>query len=340
MEALSHLFAVKFKRQDILPRKASPRGDRVAIYGAPRSGKTSLLLSGAQNEPFLYIDLEDRRVSIEALNRELPAFAESNGIAFLAVDNYDRQLILPKNLSRIWIAQNEKRDLHGFKPHRIAPFDFEEFLAVSKNPDPGITFNEFLRGGALFEPHDEPQRTVALRRLLEMIAKRRLPVMEFMVLHSADRLTPHQVYGALKKKVKISKDTLYAFLREALDREILFTAQKWNSANAPVKFYAFDHALRDGVTFDKSLLKTFETMIALEMFKHNETVCYDDGIDLFLPEGAAAVIAAPFITKETMIERTKRIAHKVKRIEFVTMGFEAQYKTAEAAPFWDWALRA
>jgi predicted AAA+ superfamily ATPase len=340
METLSHLFAVKFKKQDILPRKNAPHGDRVAIYGAPRSGKTSLLLSGAQNEPFLYVDLEDRRVSIEALNRELPAFAKSNKIAFLAVDNYNERLILPTDLTRIWIAQHEKSSLTGFEPHRIAPFDFEEFLAVSKTPDPEIAFNEFLRGGALFEPHDEPHRTVALRRLLERIAKRQPPVMEFMVLHSADRLTPHQVYSALKKRVKISKDTLYAFLREALDREILFTAHKWDLAGAPAKFYAFDHALRDGVTFDKSLLKTFETMIALELLKHNETIYYDDGIDLFLPKSATAVIAAPFITKEAMIERTKRIAHKARRIEFVTMGFEAQYKIAEAAPFWDWALRA
>ena len=355
MEMLEHLFAVKYKKQDFFPRKNMPNAPRVVISGTPKSGKTSLLLHAAltQNEPFLYIDLADRRVSIERLNASLSAFATEQSLRFVCIDNYNSALALPA-VPRIWLTaarqtasqnapQTARQTPAGFTDHTLFPLDFEEYLSLSKHTDSELCFNDFLLGGCLPEifMQDEPFRSQKVCELLRLLCPnaQKEAALSFFLAHPAQPLTNHQVYSALKNSVKISKDTLYEWVQTLIDNFIVFRVPKFNAPNAPRKCYPFDHALKNALTFDKSLLKSFETMIALELIKRQKELFYDDGVDLLLPNEETIVLAAPFLTQAAMEAKMQKIGRRARRVEFVTMGFEAECDHGEAMGFWDWALQ-
>ncbi|GHV07625.1 hypothetical protein AGMMS50229_14760 [Campylobacterota bacterium] len=350
MEILGHLFAAKHKKQNALPRKNAPIGRRVAIAGAPGCGKTALLLSSAQeqNEPFLYIDLEDSRLDIAAISAALPQFLQENPVSFLAIDNYEASLSLPEFAGTIYLTHTGKPP-SGFINSMLFALDFEEFLAHSKTGDPKTSFDEFLRVGGLPEMthQDDLTRIKRSQERLKLVCEtaQKQQIFAWFLKKSAHTLTPHQAYTALKETIAISKNSLYDYLQTLLVRQMLFAVPKLDAPNAPRKFYAYDHALRDAITFDKSLWKTFETMIALEMIKHGRSFTYANGVDIYLQSQARAVIAAPFLTAAQIDDRLARIdpTLKLERIEFVTMGFEFSRnndrRTIEALPFWEWALK-
>ena len=116
---------------------------------------------------------------------------------------------------------------------------------------------------------------------------------------------------------------------------MLFAVPKLGALAAPRKFYPYDHALREAISFDLALHKTFETMIALELIKRGKTLYYADDIDLLVAQDDRAIIAAPFADKARLSERLKNVKTKVKKTEFITMGFAANLRAnAEALPFW------
>ncbi|MDR1450886.1 MAG: hypothetical protein LBI57_00925 [Helicobacteraceae bacterium] len=345
MDALSLLGAVKHKKHGLSPRKIALFGNRAAIIGAPRVGKSSLLLALAieSGKPFLYIDLTDDRVSIDEIEGDLGAYCAQNAVKLLAIDNYDDRLALDSGaIDTIWLTS--KKAVAGFATQTLFAFDFEEFMARSAKGDPQTGFDDFLRMGGLPELHiaDETERIrraqETLRSLCETSQKK--AIFAWFLRRAANALTPHQAYEALKPKIAVSKDTLYGYIETLIGSQTLFAAPKMGASAAPRKFYPYDHALREAISFDRALHKSFETMIALELIKRGKTLSYADEIDIFLEEEGRAIIAAPFADKERLRERLKSAKIKVKTTEFVTTGFAASLGAkAEALPFWEWAAR-
>lgn len=157
-------------------------------------------------------------------------------------------------------------------------------------------------------------------------------------------LTINQIYASLKDRLKISKDRLYKFFSQLENRYLIFAIPKLNAPNAPKKIYAFDHAIRSAITFNKNFAKTFETMVVLEAIKRGKTIYYDDGIDLIIANEKLAIIAQPFATKESVKSKATSVAqkHQLDKIVFITMGFEYEMGVdgamIEAVAFWEWAL--
>ena len=347
METLNLLGAVKHKNRGFSPRKIAPAvlaTDRAAIIGAPRAGKSALALSCAIDsaKPFLYIDLADERVSIGAIRAELGAYLAANRVKLLAIDNYDERLTLEGiEADTIWLIC--KKAPSGFQSQTLFALDFEEFMARGASGDPQASFDDFLRTGGLAELGrlDEFERIKRAQEILRSVCAtpQKKAIFSWFLLRGANALTPHQAYEALKPKIAVSKDTLYSYIEFLTDSRMLFAVPKLGALAAPRKFYPYDHALREAISFDLALHKTFETMIALELIKRGKTLYYADDIDLLVAQDDRAIIAAPFADKARLSERLKNVKTKVKKTEFITMGFAANLRAnAEALPFWEWAL--
>ncbi|GHS88186.1 hypothetical protein FACS189487_05900 [Campylobacterota bacterium] len=350
MEILTFLGAIKHKNSRRRPRKTAFFGDRTLIYGAPGVGKSSLLIDAAENydngAEFLYIDLDDDRVSADAVNSELESYIAANKIKILAIDNYDEAVKLPRAIEAIYLTAKKKTEIAGFDSRELFAPDFEEFLSFTARNDPRSAFDEFLRGGAIFDLRhlDETERVKRSQNMLKLLCNtpQKMAILTFFLRRLAAPLTPHQAYESLKPNIAISKDTLYSYINELLAARMLFAIEKFDTPNAPKKFYPFDHILREAVSFDRAFLKTFENMIALELIKKEREIYYADGIDLYLADERRAVIAAPFADREAIYERMARFAKNTQfeKAEFITMGFsETALDRAEAVPFWEWALR-
>jgi predicted AAA+ superfamily ATPase len=303
-----------------------------------------LLLASAieSAKEFLYIDLADDRVSIDAIAGELGAYLAQSAVKLLAIDNYDDRLALDNApIETIWLSA--KKQVAGFANRTLFTLDFEEFLARNNRGDPQAGFDDFLLAGGLEElgKLDETERIRRAQEILRSACEtaQKKAIFSWFLLRGANALTPHQAYEALKTKIAVSKDTLYSYIESLLERRMLFGVPKLGAIAAPRKFYPYDHALREAISFDRALHKTFETMIALELIKREKTLYYADGIDLFIAEEDRAIIAAPFLDKARLSERLKSVKIKAKKIEFITMGFAANLRHGiEALPFWEWAL--
>lgn len=351
MELLSQLFSARFKKLGHLPRKHTPAGKRVLLTGPSAAGKTHLMLHHAieSGSPFLYLDLLDPRLTVLPETQEIETFIREKKIALLAVDNYHEGFKLPA-AAQIWLAADRAVCPAGFTARRVWPLDFEEFLAFHRKSDePQALFNEFLRAGTLPETvgMEEFARLKRWRELLHLSFDEPIEtaVYSWYLDRNGFTLSAHQAYSALKESMKISKDRLYALSARLIESGMLVALEKYGQSNAPRKLYAYDHALRQAVTFDKALSRTFEGMVAMELIKQGKRAFYADYVDVFLPDDHRAVIAQAFPTVESLHLRTGLIPAnlKARRIEFVTMGFEYRREEKnlliEALPFWEWALR-
>lgn len=352
MERLNQLFSARFKKLGFIPRKIAPAGARIALSGPPSSGKTHLLLNRALEcgGTFLYLDLSDPRLGDAPIEGALEAFVREKRIAFLAVDHYYHGFVLPEGVPEIWVASTAQTAPAGFKTHQVWPLDFEEFLAFHRKADePQALFNEFLRAGTLPETVglEEFARIKRWREILRLSFEDRTQaaIYGWYLDRNGFSLSAHQAYTALKETMKLSKDRLYAFTQYLLDAGLLVALEKYEHAAAPRKLYAYDHALRQAVTFDKALSRSFEGMVAMELIKQGKRAYYADYVDVYLPDERRAVIAQAFPTVESLHLRAELIAPplEARRIEFVTMGFEyrreEKNRLIEAVPFWEWALR-
>ncbi|MDR2906109.1 MAG: hypothetical protein LBU73_09165 [Helicobacteraceae bacterium] len=356
MEILEYLSGVKFKKDRYKPRKIQIASDRALVFGAPKAGKTALLLDKIAGENALYIDLKDDRLAgnLPAIAANLPSFCEKKSLKILVIDNYDAALIAPENLpnlERIFLAAPRRFEIAGFDTAELFLPDFEEFLSLSAKSDERAAFDEFLRSGALIETLnlDETERAKRKQEILSLIAEnapQKKHILNFFLLKSAQIFTPHQAYETLKSKYKISKDAVYSYFAETKEKRLLFSAEKFENKNAPKKYYPFDHALREAITIDRSFVKSFECAIALELIKREKTLFYSEGIDIYIPNEKRAVIAAPFAAKEHILDRVKKFAKiPIEKAEFITMNlnesfyYEANEFLVEAAPFWEWGLR-
>ena len=353
MEQLEQLYNLRLKRTAFAPRKRVPDRDRLAISGPPGSGKTHLLLESCRRHEggYLYIDLQDERLDLARLAQDLPEFITQKAITLLAIDGYDGRFVLPHHPARqqIVLAGGITAPV-GFAHHRLWPLDFEEFLAFAKRADdPEGQFGEYLRLGGLPEGIwlDELHRLTRWQERLRLMLPDELSraVYGFYLDRSGFSLTPHQAYTALKAQMKISKDKLYRLSRELIESNLLIAIAKYENPDAARKLFGYDFALRQAVTFEKALSRTFEAMVTLELIKQGKEPFYADYIDCLLPAESRAVIALPFPTAESLQVRLHTILKtaNISRIEFVTMGYgyqrEEEGVLIEAIPFWQWALR-
>jgi predicted AAA+ superfamily ATPase len=134
---------------------------------------------------------------------------------------------------------------------------------------------------------------------------------------------------------------------ELFEKGVILGVEKFGQPNAPKKLFPYDFALVNMVRPTKDLLRTFETMIYLELYKRDYSVHYTNGIDFFIESKNEALLALPFATEEMVRGKISKLLvelryHAVETVTIITMGLDTTIDfdtySCQVIPFWTWAV--
>jgi uncharacterized protein len=346
----------KFYRQDLhatgfVERRFSPPGHSFVLSGIALSGKTMLIkhyLLQQKKATYLYIDCSDIRIDPERFNGRIDAFCQANAITTVALDNYHSGLALPA-VSQLILISRELPARETLPHYRLAPLDFEEFLAYERKYDESA-LNDFLQLGGFPIMHKTPSEERNL--LLQHVFRQALGEIGFALLQLCARLHTQKVsafmlYERLKTERKLSKDMLYRHYDRMVREGYLHTVAKFGHPRATKKLYLCDIALKNALVFQKHFGRLFENMVLTELVKHHGDVYYEERIDFYLPASNRVILCMPFGTKEILFKKIEQaeafiVTHGVSKVEVITMSSESTlhhpFVDAEMIPFAQWAL--
>jgi hypothetical protein len=321
------------------------------INGITQSGKTKLIkhyLLNLKKSTYLYIDCNDIRISIDALNKELPLFCKNNNIDILALDNYHNGISLPQ-LGQLIIASEVQHAIENMTTLQLYPLDYEEFLAYEHKYD-SSALNHFFKLGGLPHMHkiNNDERNIVLQKTLRCT----LETMEFDILcycakTTAQKTSAYTIYERLKQNTKISKDKLYKSFENLIAKNYIHLLEKTNHPKAIKKIYLCDIAIKSALSIEKNFGRLFENMIYLELLKSKTPCYYDEGVDFYLPNNSEIILAMPFTNERNLFKKIEQIeafifSYQIKKITAVTMNIEGKishpFSKVEMLPFDVWAL--
>lgn len=346
----------EFYRQDLhteryIERKVQLEEKHVLISGVTKSGKTTLLkhyLLQLKKSSYLYIDLDDVRIEINALNQFLESFCLEHSIVCLALDNYHPSVTLP-NVEQILLVSEAPLALEGYTPLHLYPLDFEEFLAYEHKFD-STALNHFFQLGGFPAMHKLPaeERHLYLQHALRFaLTPVEFDIMLYAARASAQKISAFSLYERLKIERKISKDMLYKCFDSLLTKGYVHQIAKYQHPRATKKLYLCDIALKSALSTQKHFGRLFENVVYLELLKHGHTPYYEEGIEFYLPEEDAAILCMPFSNQDMLFKKIESIeafivTHNIKRVTVITMSAESTlqhpFVTVEMVPFALWAL--
>lgn len=255
-----------------MPRRYGINAGKVFLYGAPKTGKTSLaLLYGAQFKKNFYVDCADKRVKIDAINAFLLKNYLEKNLEMLIIDHYIPSISLPNLQHIILIAPSTKDIPPDFQPKAIQALSFEEYVSFDrKNIAINTLFNLFLKEGNLPEIyHLEPSYKIPRKHeILKLALGNDYEFFCTLLLMQAQKLTPHHIYALLKKSHKISKDRLYPLLEKLQKTQIIFFVPHLQHQTR--KLYFYDFTLPLCVSGEKNFNAILENMLFLELQKQTE----------------------------------------------------------------------
>jgi len=321
------------------------------INGISQSGKSSLIkhtLLQRKKSSYLYIDCDDLRIDIDALNNVLTRFCNQNEITAVALDNYNDAIILPK-VQQLIIASVEHFDYAELTTLRLFPLDYEGFLAFEPRYDESA-LNHFFQLGGFPAMHRIPSEE-RVRHIQKSLQRSLSPTgFDIMLLSCSlvtQKVSAYMLYERLRSSRKISKDMLYKHF-EALTRQgYLHQLAKFAHPRAVKKLYHCDTAIKNALSTQKHFGRLFENMVFLEMLKQGFELYYDEGIDFYIPSQGRIVLCMPFANQEALFKQIEKIeafiiTNAIKKVEVVTMSNEASlqhpYVPVEMIPFSVWAL--
>ncbi|TLD80465.1 ATP-binding protein [Helicobacter sp. MIT 05-5293] len=256
----------------IMPRRYGINAGKVFLYGAPKTGKTSLaLLYGAQFKKSFYIDCADKRMKIDIINAFLLKNYLEKNLEMLIIDHYTPSISLPNLQHIILIAPNAKDIPPDFQPKAIQALSFEEYVSFDhKNIAINTLFNLFLKEGNLPEIyHLEPSYKIPRKHeILKLALENDYEIFCSLLPMQAQKLTPHHIYALLKKSHKISKDRLYPLLEKLQKTQIIFFVP--HLQHQAKKLYFYDFTLPLCVSEEKNFNAILENMLFLELQKQTE----------------------------------------------------------------------
>lgn len=336
---LNALAAYTLERK-ILPRRYGITPGKSFLYGAPRSGKTSLALQFALGfKKPIYIDLA--RIQGEEVQGYLLKMHLEKNVNALVLDNYQGSIALP-NIPNIVLIGDRRHCPAGFGLKRILPLCFEEFVSFdSKNLSLKALFNAFLKSGNL----PEIQEFGAYKRLERLYEVVRVgfgsdsEMFLALLAFQSQNATPHRIYAQLKPIMKLSKDRIYARLAQWQENGVVFFLPHAHKTNAK-KLYFADFSLSH--LSHHSLAAQLENMLFLELLKLSEqgggVLSYGDSGEFLYQD--RAFVSIPFATQELIGRKIHKIP--AKEICIITLSFEGEGRVGQrqwrAMDFIDFAL--
>jgi len=346
----------KYYRQDLhaggyVQRKFSPPEHSFCLTGVALCGKTALVkhyLLQKKKASYLYIDCSDIRIDTARFNAQIRSFCNTREIETVVLDNYRTELIFPSAAQLILIGR-DPMDVPGLPAYRLAPLDFEEFLAFERKYDESA-LNDFLQLGGFPVMHKTPseERNLLLQRTFaQALGDSGFDLLQLAARMHTQKVSAHMLYERLKTERRISKDMLYRQYERMLGAGYLHAVAKFGHPRATKKLYLCDIALKNALLFQKHFGRLFENMVLTELVKHDEETFYEEQIDFYLPASNRVILCMPFGTKEILFKKIEGaeafiITHGVKTVEVITMSSESvlhhPFVRAEMIPFAQWAL--
>jgi len=349
---LDYYYEQQYKKIDFKDRKLSINDKNTIIYGAPRSGKSYLLLnylSNLKKDEYLYIDCTDIRLDINLLNLNLQKFIDNKNITTILLDNYITDIKLP-DCDSIILTTNKPLAIKGFITLRLTTLDFEEFLSFESKIDSIDTiFARYLKNGS-FPEINKTTGNIELyiqNILLLHLENKELKVFKLLTQYNHQKVSVNQIYQKLKIKIKISKDILYKIYDDLYKKQLFYLLEKFEHPKAAKKIYMFDFTIKNVLTYNKDFNALFANLIYLELNRNYQQIFYADGIDFFIPSKNTIVLSIPFSSLQLIEKRIDKLryftaTHYVKKIYIITMNYTKDlsylHPFCEAIPFIDWSI--
>lgn len=352
MNFLEHSYSIDLSKFNLFPRIYEIKKENTSIFGPPKSGKTSLVLTFLQiqkQNSFLYLDFGDLRCDDSIKN--IQEFIDENNIELLVVDNFDQNFELPKVKYTILISE-KKQNVVNFHSIYCAPLSFEEFLVFDKkHQNITVSFNFFLKFGNLPQSVFEAENSKIknLQDNIKLIAKdiNEVIYLQKVLASCAQAKSVYQIYISLKKEMKISKDRFYAYFDELIERNIIFLVSKINQPKINSKIMLCNHGYFDAVTTKKNFNNSFENMIFLELYKISQDIFYIDGVNFYLPNKKSLFLCVPFFNQMNIGKNMGKLLeaieiYDIEEIKIITIASSAKFFIgnieATVEPFYEWAL--
>lgn len=320
-------------KQNFNPRRFGIHAQKVHIFGAPQSGKTSIALNFARGfKNPLYIDFADLRNTDELIRQTLLKSAIEKKVDLLILDNVPSDFAnlaniinSPKLANIITISQQNVANLQNqnLKRIEIFPLNFEEFISLdSQNLNLKELFERFIKFGNLpfMLSLRDSLKLEAKQKMLISVLGANMDIFLSLLRFQSSAVSIFQLYNILKKCGKMSKDRIYAVVSEFEKRGILRSARHLTKPKAPKKAYFFDFSVKSAVSYERNFMASFENMVFLEILgrKGADTeIFYSDKIPLIC--GKNGYILMPFKSKEMIEDALKRVDFMGLEIAVITI---------------------
>jgi len=351
VDILEYFLNFKPKGGGYFPRKLQlPTRGSFSLYGARGVGKTTLLLEYLRDlneDNWIYIDAQDPTFALEDIDtKSIEEFCKEESISTLAIDHYyDGFLEYIPDIDRVILCSSSKPKIANFPSFELFGLDYEEFIAFNRSLS--SSFSRFLKMGTLpisaisQNPENSPLR---MRELFyEKFNDQESRLLLILARFQCKRVSAHQIYNSAKEFFRVSKDWIYATLKEFERERIIFFIPELNSRAK--KLILYDFILSRYLNKRQPFQITFDAMIALALIKHradfNSVGAFGYKIEDELISPSA------FESEEVFWRRAQSrysdfISIGIKRVTIVTVSNRYSFSIGkiefEALPFYEWTL--
>jgi len=354
MKTLETCYEMDFGKINFLERKTRITHPKTILMGPPKCGKSYLIydyLSNFKANEYLYLDLADVRNNKEEIALNLKEFVKQHPIKVLVLENFEFDFEFPL-LDSVIISTFHEISPKGFKSLWVNSLDFEEFLLHDhKHQNITHAFNQFFKYGNLPETVliDEHKKIKQLQDILRIFAKSssHLEILRMLFESLDEKKSIHQLFIALKNRIKLSKDSFYALCKEYEKSRMLFFVEKFNQPKAVKKLYCYNHGFLTAISHAKKFKNEFTNMVFLELYYRHKDIYYLDSIDFYIKSKKKAIFCIPFFNDMLISSIKKRVSlqlkeSEIKEVFIITVGttqtFFIDTIKVEVRPFYEWAL--
>lgn len=207
--------------------------------------------------------------------------------------------------------------IHGFDNVLLDFLDFEEYLANSKQSEPKLALNEYLRQGRMIKENKKDF-------LKANFTPKELLIIKQIVPKIAESFSVNKLFLSLKQTQAISKDKIYKIINSLQASFFLcFTSH----INKPLsrRVYLRDFGIKAHLCYTKNFTSLFANMVYCELLKLNKPIFFSKDFDFFWDD--TALKCAAFTQLDLMLLQAKKLESKLdlikaKRLIFVSLNHE------------------
>ena len=348
---LEELYKIDLNLEKYHFRKLYLDDQSYQINGITHSGKTKLVknyLLGLKKSTYLYINCDDIRIDVEALNTTLNSFCNRNKIDVLVLDNYKEEIKFA-NVSQLIITCETHYKIDVLQTLQLYPLDYEEFLSYEDKYD-SSALNHFFQLGGFAHMHkvSADERNLNIQKMLHLaLDDIAFDIITLCSKFMSQKLSAFTIYERLKLSRKISKDKLYKSFDTLVSKNYIHLLEKFEHSRATKKVYLCDTSLKTALTIEKNFGNFFENMVFLELLKSGVQCYYDDDIDFYLPKTNEIILCKPLVDERRLFKKLENIeafifTHSIQKVTAISMNKEGSlshpFAVVEIVPFDIWAI--